>query len=209
METTVKPWLPLLIGASVTAGCIDPVSDRAESTGAMLSVDYFGDTDVVGFHFNIERVACDAADAFTPFTVEANVNLVDGIFPGMIDLVEQTLDPDSRHLGADLFATLEAGCYDVMAPPAQEVSQDDFMPPVDCGTASIDGVEVRDGTTSEVTLISQCMGDENGALDTLVTLNHPPVVDVYFPTDDRDGDGYANDDDSKFAYECEPAEACV
>lgn len=199
---------PILLIA--LSACLDQApADKATGTGALLSMDYFGGSDVVGFHFEIERVACDAADAFSPLSVEANVDLVDGIFPGQIELVEQVYDETSRHLGADLFQTLPAGCYDVTAAPASAIDGDDWTPSADCSVASAEGAEVLDGATTEVTLISQCVGDENGALDTLVTLNHPPVVSIDFPTEDRNGDGIANGDDGKFNYECEPVEVCA
>jgi hypothetical protein len=200
-------FLPLL----AAAGCVDQIADKADAqgTGAMLSVDYFGGSDVVGFHFTVERVACDASDAFSPFTVEATVDLVDGIFPGMIELIEQVYSAETRHLGADLFTALEPGCYDVTAAPASAIDGDDWTPSADCSVATAEGLAVVDGVTTEATLISQCVGDEVGALDTLVTLNHPPVVSVDYPTDDRNGDGVANGDDGKFNYECEPVEVCA
>ena len=111
---------PCAIPLLALAACVDAPADKAagQGTGAKLSVDYFGGSDVVGFHFSIERVACDASDAFSPLLIEANVDLVDGIFPGMIALVEQVYSEETRHLGADLFTALEPGCYDVTAAPA-------------------------------------------------------------------------------------------
>ena len=176
----------------VLAGC---ATDPSESTGARLSVDYFGDTDVVGFHFDIERVSCNNLDSFEPFSASANVDLVDGIFPGMVSLVEQSLDPDSRHLGSDFFLSLEPGCYDIDVVPASDIQGDSWTPSTDCGIAGADGVEVVAGSTAEVTLISQCLGDAIGALDTLVLLNHAPY--------------FALEIDEKFNYECEAVEVCV
>jgi hypothetical protein len=204
--------------AALTACASDKqAAAPALGTGAMLSVDYFADTDVVGFHFEIERVACDADDAFTPFTVTANVDLVDGIFPGMVSLVEQTYDETSRHLGSDMFVSLEAGCYDVLAAPASEIAGDAWSPSADCSSASQAAAAVTDGQTTEITLISQCAGGETGALDTLITLNHPPTI----CGDDGDGGGEAGSTsggsdicdgveiDEKFNYECEPVNVCV
>ncbi len=172
-------------------------SDPAPSgrTGADLSVDYFGDTDVVGFHFDLTRVACDEDDAFEPTVIEGNVDLVDGIFPGQIEFVEQILDPDSRHLASDFFVTLEPGCYDILATPAATIDGDDWTPSSDCATASTEGVQVHAGLTTEVTLLSQCVGDPIGALDTLVLLNHPPELTLEI--------------DEKFNYECEPVNVCA
>jgi hypothetical protein len=180
------------IAAVALTGC---ATDTSESTGARLSVDYFGDTDVVGLHFEIERVSCDSFDTFEPFSVSANADLVDGIFPGMIDLVEQSLDPDSRHLGSDFFLSLEPGCYDIDVVPAASINGDAWTPSTDCGIASADGVEVLPGQTAEATLISQCVGDAIGALDTLVLLNHGPTFILEI--------------DEKFNYECESVNVCV
>lgn len=206
--------LALLMACGTTP---DSTAPKTGETGAMLSVDYFGDTDVIGFHFDIERVACDGDDAFTPFTVSANVDLLDGIVPAMLTIVEQTYDSTSRHLASDLFVTLEAGCYDVLAAPASAFDGDDWTPSADCSTASQDGIEIVDGLTTETILISQCVGDEAGALDTLVTLNHPPQI----CGDDGDGNGEGSSTsggsdicdgvviDEKYNYECEPVSVCV
>jgi hypothetical protein len=199
----------LTLLALTSTGCLDAKPEGARGTGALLSVDWLGGSDVVGFHFEIERVACDASDAFTPLSVVANVDLLDQAVPGQIEIVERTYDETSRHAAADLFATLPAGCYDVLAAPAAEIDGDDWVPSAECSVADAEGLSVVDGATTEVTLISQCVGDAVGALDTLVTLNHPPTVSVDFPTEDRDGDGIANGDDGKYAFECEPVEVCA
>jgi hypothetical protein len=184
----------VLVTGVFLAGC-STTDSSTSATGAALSVDYFADTDVVGFHFSIERVECFPGEDFEASTVEANVDLVDGIFPGMIELVEQNLDPESRHLGSDFFVSLEPGCYDILATPASEIDGDDWTPSSECGTASAEAVEIFAGETTETTLISQCVGDELGALDTLVLLNHPPIISVEI--------------DEKFNYECEPVNVCV
>ncbi|HHO50158.1 MAG TPA: hypothetical protein ENK18_04610, partial [Deltaproteobacteria bacterium] len=189
----------LLAVLTSLAACGVPATElgtgQSGQTGASLTIDYFGDTDVVGFHFTVERVACDAGDSFVPETTEANVDLVDGIFPGMISLVEQVLDADSRHLGSDLFLTLEPGCYDVTATPAASIDGDDWIASADCATASAEGIEVLGGQTTEATLLSQCLGDPIGGLDVLVLLNHPPSFDLEI--------------DEKFNYECEPVNVCA
>ena len=182
--------------AGLVAACGTPTEENAaETTGAALTVDYFGDTDVVGFHFTVTRVPCDAYDDAQPETFEFNVDLVDGIFPGQIEFLETTLDPASRHLGSDLFVTLDPGCYDVVATPASAIDGDYWTPSYDCGSASIDGVEVFAEQTTDVTLLSQCLGDPIGALDVLVLLNNPPEFELEI--------------DEKFNYECEPVEVCA
>lgn len=177
----------------------------SQGTGALLSLDYFGDTDVVGFAFQVEEsseVGCtltgQGLDDQTFF-----VNLTDGIFPGMIDLVEDYFDPDTRHLGSDLFATMDPGCYDITATPlkkvptsvaAYEASKSDYVTE-DCSTSSTKGVDVVAGKTTEAELISQCVGDGPGALDTLVLINHPPTLSI--------------DTFEKFNYECEITRMCA
>jgi len=179
-----------MITLLLAAGC------AVNETGALMSVDYLAGTDVVGFHFEIDRVACDASDSFAPYHQEANVDLVDGLFPAMIGFVENNpFDADTRHTGADLFLSLDPGCYDILAAPASAVDGDDWTPSADCSVASSTGVEVVGTETAEVLLLSQCIGDETGALDTLVLLNHEPELSV--------------DIDEKFNYECEPVNVCV
>lgn len=118
-----RPRILMLVAPlALAAGCVDSAEQHPLGTGALLSADYSGDTDVVGFHIEVTRQACDAADTFSPFTEVANVNLIDGIFPGKIELVERSWDPTSRHLGADLFQTLPAGCYRVAMAPSRELS---------------------------------------------------------------------------------------
>ncbi len=175
-----------------------PVPGDALGSGARMQVDYLGDTDVAGFHFVVERVACDVDDVFDPFTLEANVDFEDYLFPGEVQFLGATLDPTSSHIGSDLFVSLDAGCYDITATPASALDVDDptsWTPSEDCATASVAGVEVFDGQTTDVTLISQCNGDEVGALDVLAVLNHPPTLAVTVA--------------DKFALECEPVEVCV
>ena len=200
----------LILPLPVIGACLDQGEGKgAAGTGALLSVDYFGQSDVVGFYFEIERVACDAGEAFVPERRSFTVDLVDGIFPGQVSLIEQTYDAETRHLGADLFTALSPGCYDLIAAPASDVRGEDWSPSADCSTARADGLRVFDGRTTEATLISQCEGDARGALDTLVTLNHTPDLVLRYATTDRDGDGLVNDADPGQLGECTPVEVCA
>jgi hypothetical protein len=189
---------PSLLLALFACGAPATAPMHRGASGARLAVDYLGDTDVVGFHFEIVRVACDSGDSFEPFSLQANVDLEDFLFPGEVDFLGQTLDPDASHVGSDLFVSLEPGCYDLLATPASSLDVDDpdsWTPSEDCATARAQGIEVADGQTTDVTLISQCVGDEVGALDALAVLNHPPVLSTTVQ--------------DKFALECEPVEVCV
>ena len=142
----------------------DQVPAGSNRTGMRLSVDYYGDTDVVGFHFSVARRACTPGEPFEPWHATANVNLVDAIFPGMMQFISQhPLDTESNHLGADLFLSLAPGCYDVRAVPASHLDEDSFVASRDCSTAIAEGLQVDAGKTTEAILLSQCVGDENGA----------------------------------------------
>lgn len=174
-------------------------------TGAMLSVDYFGDTDVVGFAFTIKE-STDTACKLTGQGLDDQtyfVDLVDGIFPGQIDHVEDYFDPETRHLGSDLFASMTPGCYDVTATPLSKIpaSVSDYeTKPADfvsdsCSTTKNGGVNVESGKTSEVELVSQCEGDGAGALDSLVLINHPPTLLI--------------ETFEKYNYECEITRVCA
>jgi len=185
------------IGLVALGGCLGGPAD-GDATGALLSLDYFGDTDVVGFHYTVTNVSC-AGEPIVPNSWEFNVNLADNIFPGMVTHVESVLDPDSRHLGADLFVSLEPGCYVVEAAPAASLDVNDssvWTSSADCSVATSDSIEVVDGWTTEApVLVSQCVGDPIGALDQTVVLNHPPVFTLEI--------------DEKYNYECESVEACI
>ncbi len=84
MRTASLLTLATAIVACSPAQQATPVS----STGAALTVDYFGDTDVVGFHFQVEAVACDAYPDVSPVALAFLVDLVDGIFPGQIGFAD-------------------------------------------------------------------------------------------------------------------------
>lgn len=152
--------------ASLSAGCLDQAPpaavDPALGTGALLSVDTVGFTDVVGFHFTIDRVACDAADTFHPMRIEADVDLLDLILPGDFELLRHQADAESQALAADLFVPLQPGCYQVDAYPARDFPASGWLPSEDCAPASADGVEVLDGLSEEVVLISQCQVRDEG-----------------------------------------------
>lgn len=191
------------------AGCVDLTgAEKATRTGALLSVDWYGETDVVGLHLELERVACAATDAFSPARVTHTVDLLDTGAPGPFEARAVRTDPDSRHISADLFAAVEPGCWAVRAIPVQELGAEVWVASADCGLAEGE-VVVADGQTAALTLLSQCVGDARGALDTVVALNHPPAITLIWPTTDVDGDGYVNDDDPEAAAECVPVELCA
>jgi len=190
--------------AVLLAGCSNGLFDNGQKdntiqnnySGAKLTVSITEGNDVVGFHFEVERVGCSADEEFERFFYEENVALDDTVFPGRIEFLEEApFDSDSEHRGADFFIALDPGCYVVTAAPASELSEESWTPSEDCGTAISDPLEVIGGYTTETVLISQCEGDLVGALDTLVLLNTPPVV---IPSIEN-----------KFNNQCEPVEICA
>ena len=191
--------LGLVITLTGTLGCgADSDGETADDdltsrTGMNLTVDLDGDTDVSFIRFSIERVSCDN-EVFEPFSTEFVTDLEDLSLPGMISEFEDNpLDQDSSHIFADQFTVLAAGCYDVTITPLNAQEE----PSGECRAATQEGVEVEDGLTTEIVLVSQCDGPENGALDAVAALNHPPtIVSMTF-------------EPSKFVFECEMVELCV
>ncbi|MBX2797885.1 MAG: hypothetical protein KTR31_09460 [Myxococcales bacterium] len=182
----------------VALAACSPESDPTylTQTGAALSVDYYGNTDVVGMHFEVTAVSCEGDDDAGDFFLEANVDLADGVFPGMIEHVETSVDPESRHLGANFFMSLPAGCYDILAVPASQMEGDEWLPSEDCSSAESAGVQVHEGQTTTVPpMMSQCAGDPYGNLDVLVLLNHPPHMELVLEQSSN--------------YECETVEVCA
>lgn len=203
----LRKTLLACIAASTTLGCggpeIDPQPEpsvEVGSTGAYLSTEHYSETDVVGFHFVVERVACadEAEGDFEPIVIEANVDLMAGLMPGMVEVLEQRLDAQSKHVGADLFISLAPGCYDVTAVPASHIEGDAWRASAECAAARLmEPIEVLPGETAEPPLmISQCEGDPTAQLDTPVALNRPPMLEIAL-------------EDDKFAYECSPVTVCA
>lgn len=166
----------------------DGPDNESERTGLALGVDYYGDSDVAGFHFQI-RQCRDAA-----IVLEEDRDLEDLELPSGIPVFSKGPFADgSTHQFADFFTLLEAGCYDVVVEPVT----DSGAPSSDCQPAEATEVFVVAGMTTEILLISQCEGVDVGATDVIGALNNPPVIESveYEP--------------SKFVHECEAAEVCV
>jgi hypothetical protein len=165
-------------------------------SGARLTVSLGEDNDVVGFHFEVERVECTAGEAFDPFHYSEDVALDDVDFPGRIEFLEESpLDASSHHSGADFFVALDPGCYVVTATPASEITDTGYTESDECSTATSDPLEVIGGYTTETTLLSQCEGDLVGAIDALVVTNTPPTV--------------IPDIENKFNNQCEEVVICA
>jgi hypothetical protein len=75
------------------------------------------------------------------------------------------------HPFADVFFTLPPGQYLVCAQPFQ--ARGGFSN--ECARATTLAT-VMPGMTTEIVLVSQCTGQENGGLDTVTILNDPPII---------------------------------
>lgn len=188
----------MLVGTIWMVGCAEaddeePTPDESvEEAGVELTVDFMGDTDVAGFEFKITECKSDKHGE-TPGVVAHEVkDLEDLVLPGMIPEFENDpFDEGSRHLFADYYTSLPAGCYDIDVTPVSRSGQ----PSEDCAAVTETGVEVREGKTTEILLVSQCEGRQLGGLDVVAALNHPPEIrDVEF---------------EKFNHECDTVKVCA
>ena len=173
----------LALSAIVLAGCGSELGSGTSElrpndySGARLTVSLSGNNDVVGFHFEVDRVECTAGETYDDFHYEEDVSLDDTSFPGRIEFLEEApLDEGSDHVGADFFIALDPGCYVVTATPASEITDTGYTASDECSTATSDPLEVVGGYTTETVLLSQCEGDLVGAIDALVVTNTPPTV---------------------------------
>ena len=179
-------------------GCVDdPETGTPDRTmGLALSADVLGSTDIAAVRFDVTEVACTPGngDSVTGETWTATTDFEDMFLPGGIPTFEdKPYDADSSHMFADRYFLLPAGCYDVLVTPLDQAGADSS----DCASAHQDGVEVVDGETTEILLISQCQGPARGGLDVIATINHPPEIDdlTFNP--------------SKFVATCEGTVVCV
>jgi hypothetical protein len=201
---------PLLIASTLLSlsltgiGCSsgDQGTDTATTTGFRAQLAYGTGTetldDVVAFRFLISRLECAPGDGTVPNTQETFVDVFhQSNATGQVSILN-LFDDGSNHRFADLFFFTEVGCYSVTAEPLSALFDDgSYTPSALCSAAtSSELILVESGKTIEITpLISQCNGDDDGAIDTPVVLNHPPGVWA----DEVDNHGYV----------CEPAELCV
>jgi uncharacterized membrane protein len=169
----------LLLLALPLVGCADddPNSKaRLAETGLALTLDLGSQADVAAIGYAITPVDCGSGEP-TGETIFDQSPIEEETIPGGLPSLEgQGLDPDSVHHFADLFTVLPAGCYDVEVTPLTV----DGSPSAVCAAARSSGVEVDAGMTTEIVLISQCTGLDNGALDVIATLNDEPALEVYF-----------------------------
>jgi len=174
--------------ALLLAGCLGTQGKSGEGshsgeTGLAIAVaaNTGGQTDIAQMRYSIDRVACADGEKIDALNRTITVKLESMMLPGGIEAFENSaLDENSEHPFADDFEVLPAGCYNIDAMPLTK----DGAESTDCAPAWARGIEVVDGATSEVALISQCKGAAVGALDTLVAFNRPPTLELvkYMPS---------------------------
>ncbi|MEE9384155.1 MAG: hypothetical protein V3V08_12155 [Nannocystaceae bacterium] len=204
METT--RLLPILSSLSLVAACAvndagAPVPTEDDGYGAMLTLDILSGRDVAGFEFTTTR--CNGVEVVDQHLAY----LQNSLAPGGVAIMQTVLDEQSAHLFADRFLALEfdeddatQNCYEVSARPFSGLDADEN--PVwsnECSSAQTDPlnpIQLMRGTTVEVEpLISQCVGDTEGAFDVPIVVNHPPRVHVYI--------------EDKFGGQCENITVCA
>lgn len=169
------------LSLSLSVGCSAAVESQpaqqrtpVETSKLALTVDLLGGTDLGGVRYTVTQVDCATGLPIVPAYIEtADVDLADMYIPGGNGTFENSpYDPHSQHHFADQYFDLAPGCYDVLAEPLQE--NGDLSK--DCWSAHQDAVEVFASTTTEIHLIMQCRGEDNGGLDVIASANHPPHI---------------------------------
>jgi hypothetical protein len=169
---------PLLAAALVSplgCGSVGPggTPQRDGQTGALqLAIDTGGDRhDVTQIHFVV--VPRGEPCSFLPVIAEATVPLELETLPPFSPDGGSIL-PDGGggdHPFADAFIVLNGGQFNVCATPLTASGD----PSSECSQATASVVVFLGGTT-EVLLVSQCIGPQNGAIDAVGVLNTSPTI---------------------------------
>src|SRR5690554_5052226 len=143
----------------------DPSGSSSGETGLALTVDLSDVESVAGVRFIVET--CEGEEVIVD---ERSLEELD--FPD--DDAFEDLGVNGREgvIFADYFVVLEAGCYDVEIVPIDEDGGEVEL----CEPALASGVDVRPGETTEIAMVSQCGGDNFGAMDVLGVLNFSPTL---------------------------------
>lgn len=151
----------------------DGLGPAADDTALRSRVAVDLDTDVQGVALTATQVDCVTGTALPDGEVHNSGGDLLGMRLGDFELGLDPLAPESDHDFADVFVTVSAGCYTVVAEPLD----DNGDPSADCSTAVSDGiVTVVDGQTTEVLLLSTCDGQATGGLDSIIAFNEEPTV---------------------------------
>lgn len=185
-----------LAALGLLAACTDPPGEAEPRQGLVVHSDMPYVDDVGGFTYTVTEVDCDSG-APVPGGVSDSATIGrDALYlPNGIPAFEgKPFDPESEHIFGDHYFLLPVGCYDVTSQPLKAASAE---PSDSCYAAHARRVEVVDGLTTEITLISECLGPGRGGLDVVTTLNHPPTLeDLTF-------------EPSKFVSTCNGVEVCA
>lgn len=150
----IRGWSLLFAASMALGGCQfiesepTPAPNGTEDTGLALTVD-LSYGDVEAIRFTIDT--CDGDEVRT-----------------------EDLSVDEGERFANYFASLDAGCYNVKIEPLDE----DGNLSADCEVAEALGIEVFDGATTDLILVSQCNLDSTGGMDVLGVLNFAPQISM-------------------------------
>ncbi|RAL22863.1 hypothetical protein DL240_08195 [Lujinxingia litoralis] len=172
MKGTIRLTLALL-GAGLLASCgmetLDPEapdpSQETGETGLALTIDLSEVETVAGVRFLVET--CDGEEVIVD---ERDLSELD--FPDDDAFEELGVAGQEGVIFADYFVVLDAGCYDVELVPIDESGAEVEQ----CEPSIATDVEVRPGLTTEIAMVSQCGGDNTGAMDVLGVLNFSPAL---------------------------------
>jgi hypothetical protein len=164
--------LAMLISVIAVSSCNQEGTtgaDLGDSKTALRSASMIDEnSDVMGMKYTV--TPCDNPN--NPTVV--NRPLEDQILPGNIpELANQPVDEISEHLYSDMFQVLEPGCYNVNVQPVTATGEDSEV----CAAAWKNDVEVLEGEVTEILLLVQCAGSDNGSLDVIAAINHEPSLD--------------------------------
>ena len=167
---TLRTLLPSLLGIAAV-GCnlwkADPPGDESNAGNAAmaLSTEVSSSSDVARVRTTIQ--SCDGA---TRQEIESGLHELS--LPDGFEGTGVPLDQQSSHRFAEAFLALPAGCYNVESMPLDANGQ----PSAVCFPAHAKEIEVTDGKTAEVWMVSQCDGPDVGAIATTTITNSPPTI---------------------------------
>jgi PKD domain len=165
-------WVSILLPSLVLVGCSDAAGGEGEGTGTLQAAlngttqsDLRSKHDVAKIRYDVlfKGQACTDKPL-----AEVTVALEDESLPS-------SLLPDggsTQHPFGDALIVLAAGQYTVCATPLTAKG----APSAECPTTSTIAF-IAEGVTTEIVMVSQCKGSNNGALDAITVLNTPPVID--------------------------------
>jgi len=177
--------------ALALAGCQGAAEKRdgtmeAAETGAIAFHMVNLDENIVAFQFKIfthGQLVEDSVQWIHPQTLPA------AFIPGV----------SGTHPFADAYFTVPPGAYEVTVIPMMADIQNPggILPSQQCTPAQASNVQVIEGQTTEIAVVTRCAEVGNGGLDVVVTVNHPPrIVDLAFQP-------------SKFVVACQQLVAAV